>query len=153
MTLKTIQMQLEPHGQGTFHWTRLLRALYSLSHEQLQGWGIHIFYGNLIQCLTTLTAKNFLTSSLNLSFAVWSHSPLSCHYIPMCKVLLLPSCGPLLATGRCYKVSPMPSVLPTEQSQLFQPVFTAEVLRACDQLSGLLWTCSNRSASFLCWGP
>ena len=49
-------------------------------------------------------------------------------------------------------MSPQPSLLQAEQPQLSQPVLIGEVLQPLNHLCGLLWTHSNRSVSFLCWG-
>jgi len=37
--------------------------------------------------------------------------------------------------------------------QLFQPILIVEVLQPSEHPRGLLWTCSKRSLSLLCWGP
>ena len=37
--------------------------------------------------------------------------------------------------------------------QLFQPILIVEVLQPSEHPCGLLWTCSKRSLSLLCWGP
>lgn len=49
-------------------------------------------------------------------------------------------------------VSSEPSFLQAELPQLFQPFLSGEVLQSFDQQQSLLWTCSSRSMSFLCWG-
>lgn len=52
----------------------------------------------------------------------------------------------------CNKVTPDTFLLQAEQLQTTQPIATAEMLQPSDHLHGLLWTYSNRSKSFLCWG-
>jgi len=58
----------------------------------------------------------------------------------------------LLRTGSYSEVSPESSLLQSEQVQLTQLVFAGEVLQHSDHLCALLWTRSNSSTSFLCWG-
>ena len=60
--------------------------------------------------------------------------------------------SPLQVLEGSIKVSPEPSLLQAEQPQLSQPFLVAEVLQPSDHFCGLLWTRSNRSMSFLCWG-
>lgn len=45
------------------------------------------------------------------------------------------------------------SLLQTEQHQLSQPVFMAELLWPSGSFPDLLWTRSSTSILFLCWGP
>lgn len=52
----------------------------------------------------------------------------------------------------CNKVTRDAFLLQAEQLQTTQPIATAEMLQPSDHLHGLLWTYSNRSKSFLCWG-
>jgi len=53
----------------------------------------------------------------------------------------------------CNYISMELSLIQAQQHQLYQPFFTAVLLQTSDHLCGLLWTCSNRSMSFLYWGP
>lgn len=46
-----------------------------------------------------------------------------------------------------------PSLLQAALPQFSQSVFVEELLQPSDYLCGLLWTCSNSSMSFMCWGP
>jgi len=52
----------------------------------------------------------------------------------------------------CNKVSLEPSLFQAEQPQLSQLFLIGEVLQHSDYFCGLLWTRSNSSMSFLCWG-
>lgn len=55
--------------------------------------------------------------------------------MPLWKIPLQFSCkAPLQGAKRCYEVSLEPSLLQAEQTQLFQPVSTGEVLQASDHL-------------------
>ncbi|KAK4810863.1 hypothetical protein QYF61_008835 [Mycteria americana] len=82
--------------------------------------------GNLFQCLTTLTVKDFfLKASLNLPSL--SLKPL---------FLVLSQQALLKILEGCYKVSPQPSLLQAEQPQLSQPVLVGEVLQPSDHLHG-----------------
>ncbi|KAK4827187.1 hypothetical protein QYF61_015149, partial [Mycteria americana] len=75
--------------------------------------------GNLFQCLTTLTVKNFfLKSSLNLPSL--SLKPLLLVLSPQALLKILEG---------CYKVSPKLSLLQAEQPQLSQPVLIGQVLQ------------------------
>ena len=49
------------------------------------------------------------------------------------------------------KLSPEPSLVQTEQSQLLQPLSIRSVLQALHSFVALFWTCSKASVSFL-WG-
>ncbi|KAK4810857.1 hypothetical protein QYF61_008829 [Mycteria americana] len=82
--------------------------------------------GNLFQCLTTLTVKDFfLKASLNLPSL--SLKPL---------FLVLSQQALLKILEGCYKVSPQPSLLQAEQPQLSQPVLVGEVLQPSDHFHG-----------------
>ena len=68
-------------GRDTFHYTRLLKAPSNLTLSTSRERASTSTLGNLFQCLTTLTIKNFfLTSNLNLS---------SFSLKPLCLVLLI----------------------------------------------------------------
>jgi len=93
--------------------------------------------GNLFQCLTTLTVKNFFLIS-NLKLPSFSLKPftlaLSLHTLvksPSPSLLC-----PLQVLEGCYKVSPEPALLQAEQPQLPQPVLIAEGLQPSDHLRG-----------------
>lgn len=60
--------------------------------------------------------------------------------------------GPLWALEGLGKVLPEPSVHQAEHPKLSQPAFLREVLQPSEHLYGILWTHSNRSVSFSCWG-
>ena len=72
--------------------------------------------------------------------------------MPLSKAPLQLSRRPLQVLAGCSKVSLEPSLLQAEQPQLSQPGFTGELFQPLDHFCGLLWTCSNRSGSVLCWG-
>ena len=61
--------------------------------------------------------------------------------------------GPLSVLEGCSKVSPEPSLLQAKQPQLSEPVLIGEVFQPPIILVALLWTRSNSSMSFFCWGP
>ena len=64
-------------GRDTSHQTRLLKAPSSLALNASRKGAFTTSLGNLFQCLTTLTVKNFfLTSSLNLPFSSLKPFPL-----------------------------------------------------------------------------
>ncbi|KAK4821962.1 hypothetical protein QYF61_004966 [Mycteria americana] len=95
----------------------LLRAPSSLALNVSRDGASTASLGNLFQCLTTLR------------FKAMTSCPITTH---PCKKSL--SNFPVLAG--CYKVSPQPSLLQAEQSQLSQPVFTGEVLQPLDHFHG-----------------
>ena len=82
-TFKVIQFQLPAIGRDTSHQTRLLTAPSSLALNTSWEETSTTLLGNLFQCLTTLTVKNFfLISSLNLPASSLKPFPL---------ILLLPA--------------------------------------------------------------
>ena len=122
--------------------------------ECLQGWGIHSLLGQPVQCVTTLWGKNFLLlSNLNL--------PSHLKTIPPCPTVIHPHkqlvpllfiCSLQVLKGH-NEVSPVSSLFQAKQAQLPQPFLLGEVLQPSDHLSGLLWTCSKSSMSFMYLGP
>ena len=107
-----------------------------------------------MQCFSILMVKNlFLRSSLNLPSL--SLKPLLLVLLQQALLKIFSQSflvGLLQVLKGCYKVSPQPSLLQAEQPQLSQPFLIGEVLQPSDHLCGLLWTHSNSSMSFLCWG-
>ena len=104
----------------------------------------------ICSCFTTLSVKNFfLICSLNLpSFSL---QPLT---LVLLQQALLKGLPPffLQAHFNYWKAamrSPW-SLLQAEQPQLSQPFFIREVFQLIISVA-LLWTCSNRCMSFLCW--
>ena len=65
------------------------------------------------------------------------------------------SVGPMQVLEGSYTVPLEPSLLQAEEPQLSQPLFIGEVLSKSSLIIfvPLLWTSSNSSMSFLCWGP
>ena len=64
-TLKVIQFQLLPRS-GCLPPGQAARGPFQPGCGHLQGWGIHSFLGNLLQCLTTHWVKNFFFNSHHL---------------------------------------------------------------------------------------
>ncbi|KAK4819077.1 hypothetical protein QYF61_025310 [Mycteria americana] len=125
------RLQLEATNPGNLPLEQVAQSPIQPGLEHFQGWGITAALGNLLQCLTTLTVKNFfLVSNLNLPSFSLKPSPLVYHYMPF-----FPA-GPLQVLEGCYKVSPQPSLLQAEPPQLSQPVFIGEVLQPTDHLHG-----------------
>ena len=87
--------------------------------------------GNLFQCLTTLTVKNFfLISSLNLPSS--SLKPLS---LVLLLHVLTKSLSLQVQEGR-YKISLEPSLLQAEKPRLCQPALTGGAFQPSDHLHG-----------------
>jgi len=139
-------------GRDTFYQNRLLKAPSSLALNTSREGTSTASLGNLCQCLTTLIVKNFFfISHLNLPFFSLKPLPLvlSLHALVKKSLSSFPV-GPLRVLEGCYKICQQPSLLLAEQPQLSQSFLTAEVFHPSDHFCGLLWTCSNRSVSFLC---
>jgi len=140
-------------SRDIFHQTRVLRAPSNLALNTASEGAATAFLASLCQCFTTLMVKNFFLIS-NLNLPSFSLEPfrlvLSLHTLVKSPSPAFLSAPP--GTGSCSKVTLEPSLLQAEQPQLPQPVLVGEVLQPSVHLRGLLWTCSNTSMSFLCWG-
>jgi len=142
-------------SRDIFNLTRLLRALPNLALNVSRDGASTTSSANLCQGFTTLIVKNiFLISSLNPPY--FSLKPLP---LDLLQRALLKSLSPSFLQPHfqvpegCSKVSPEPALLQAGQSQLsHQHFLIAEVFQPSDHFCGLLWTRSNRSIFFLCWG-
>ncbi|KAK4822002.1 hypothetical protein QYF61_006616 [Mycteria americana] len=101
---------------------QLLKAPSNLALNTLREWASITSLGNLFQYLTTLIFK-----------AITLRAITTC---PCKKSLFSFLVGPLQVLEGCYKVSPEPSLLCTEQPQLSQPVLIGELLQPSDHLRG-----------------
>ena len=94
--------------------------------------------GNLFCCFTTHTVKNFfLITSLNLpsfQFKPVTLCPVATSAVNKFVPIFLRN--PFQELEGCYKVSPQPSLLQTEQPQLPQPFLIGEVFQHSDQFCG-----------------
>ena len=114
----------------SFHQLRVLRAPSNLALSTAREGAATASLGNLGQCLTTLTGKNFFLMS-NLHLPSFSLQPfplvLSLHTLAKSPSPSFLSAPP--GTGSCSKVSPQPSLPQAEQPQPSQPFLPAEVLQ------------------------
>jgi len=138
--------------RDTFHQTRLLKAPSSLALNTSRDGAATTSLGYLCQHLTTLRVKNFFfLSKLNLLSLSLNPLPL---VLSLQALIKGPSSAFLKTLFRywkgCYKVSPESSLVQAEQTQVSQPLLIGEVFHPSVHFCGLLWTCSNRSMSFLC---
>ncbi|KAK4825513.1 hypothetical protein QYF61_000026, partial [Mycteria americana] len=98
---------------------RLIKAPSNLALNTSREGVSTTFLGNLFQCRTTLTVKNFfLISNLNLPSFSLKLLPLILSLRSLTKIL-----------EGCYRVSLEPSLLQAKQSQLSQPVLLGEVFQ------------------------
>ena len=137
-------------GRDTFHQIRLLKAWSNLALNTSSEGASTASLGNL--CFTTLKVKNlFLISNLNLPSFSLKTLPL---VLSLHALVKSPSPSFLEAPLMYWKaaIRSSQSLLQAEQPQLSQPFLTGEVFHPSDHCCGLLWTCSNRSMSVLCWG-
>ena len=103
------------------------RALFNLILKVSRDGASTTSLGNLFQCLTALTVKDFfLISNLNLPSLSLKAFPLVLSPQTLLKSLS-PSflCPPLILKGH-YQVTSEPSLLQAEQPQLSQPVLIGE---------------------------
>ena len=142
-------------SRDVFHQTRLLRAPSNLALNTAREGAATASLGNLFQCFTTLMLKNFFQTS-NLNLPSFSLQPF-----------------PLVLSLHTLVISPSPSFLEapfwywkaavrSPWSLLFSRLNSPNSLSLSSQercssplinFVALLWTCSNRSMSFFCWGP
>ena len=130
-------VQLPCKEQEHHSWIRLLRAL-KVSRDGASTTSL----GNLFQCLTALTVKDFfLVSNLNQPYLSLKSFPLVLLPKALLKSLSPSFLQPLLQILKgCYQVSLEPSLLQVEQQQLFQTVFIGEVFHSMDHF----WMHSNK---------
>lgn len=105
-----------------------------LGLEQLQERETMVSLGNLLQCLTTLTRKNFfLTTILNLPFFSLRPFPL---VLSLHTLVKGPSPDFLQGPFRYWSLSLESPFLQAEQSQLRQFAFIGEVFQPWEKLRG-----------------
>ena len=122
--------------------------------ECFQGGASTASLGNLFQCLTNTTVKNFfLISSLNLPSFSLKPLPL---VLSLPALIRSPSPAFLWAppgTGRPLEGLPAASLLHAEELQPPQPVLVKRCSSSLFIFMVLLWTRFNSSVSFWCCGP
>jgi len=138
-------------GRDTFHQTRLLKAPANPALNTAREGAATASLGNLFQCFTTLTVKNFFFVS-NLNLPSFSLKPLplvlSLHALVKCPPPAL--AGPLQVLEGSSEVSLKPSLPQPEQPQLSQPVLTGEVLQPSDHFGGPPLDLLQQLHVFLC---
>ena len=138
----------------TNHQTKLPRATSSLALSASRDGASTTSLGNLFQCVTTLCVKNFLLiSNLNLPYLSLRPFPLVLSLFTLINSRPLSCICSLQVLGGCNEVSLVPFLLQAKQAQFPQSFLTGVVLQPSHHLVALLWTRSNSSTSFLCWGP
>jgi len=122
--------------------------------ESFQGWGLHYLSGQSVPVYHHPHGKKFLLiSSLNLPSL--SLKPL---LLVLSQQVLLKKIFPVFPIGfrqvlkGCYKVSPRPSLLQAEQSQLSQTFLIGKVFQPSDHLCGPPLDPLQQLRDFLCWG-
>ena len=153
-TLKDHLVQPSSYEQGHLSLDQVVQSPIQWDLEHFQEWGIYNFTGQAVPVSHHPHDKIFLPIFLPYVQSISSislnplHLLLSLH--SLVKSLSVFLIIPLYILKGHSEVSSDPSILQVEQPQLSQPFLIAEVFQPSDLFCGLIWTCSNRSMSFLC---
>lgn len=132
---KIISFKPKHHGEGAFHYTRWPRAPSNLVLNSSRDGTFTISLGNLFQCLSAFTVKNFfsITNLDLLSFSLKPFHLVLSLFIDPCKnshFRLLSS------TGRTYLSHPEALSFQAEESQLSQHFLIQDVIHPSNYLDG-----------------
>jgi len=138
--------------KGRLQLDQVAQILVQPGLECFQGWGLRCLSGQTVPVFHHSHGKKFLPYIWSKSTFPWFKAITPCPVTTGLAKTIFPifPISPLQVLERCSKVSLEPSLLQAEQTQLFQSFLLGEVFHPSDHFCGFLWTCSDRSMSFLC---